>query len=87
MARFSQECVLKFNELAKQLETTLGPDTGDLAIRAGLHSGPVTAGVLRGEKSRFQVSRIGRLMRTLRSRARRIIHCLLLYLRYEIAVW
>jgi hypothetical protein len=38
-----------------QLETTLGPDTGDLALRVGLHSGPVTAGVLRGDKSRFQL--------------------------------
>lgn len=34
---------------------TLGPDTGDLNMRMGLHSGPVTAGVLRGEKSRFQL--------------------------------
>ena len=32
-----------------------GPDTASLAIRCGLHSGPVTAGVLRGEKSRFQL--------------------------------
>jgi hypothetical protein len=55
MARFSRECLEKFNELAKQLEITLGPDTGDLAMRAGLHSGPVTAGVLRGDKSRFQL--------------------------------
>jgi Adenylate and Guanylate cyclase catalytic domain len=31
------------------------PETGDLCIRCGLHSGPVTAGVLRGEKSRFQL--------------------------------
>ena len=31
------------------------PDTGDLSMRFGLHSGPVTAGVLRGEKSRFQL--------------------------------
>ena len=55
MARFSRECLEKFNELAKQLEITLGPDTGDLAMRVGLHSGPVTAGVLRGDKSRFQL--------------------------------
>jgi Adenylate and Guanylate cyclase catalytic domain len=27
----------------------------DLGIRIGLHSGPVTAGILRGEKSRFQL--------------------------------
>ena len=28
---------------------------GELSMRFGLHSGPVTAGVLRGEKSRFQL--------------------------------
>jgi len=55
MAKFSRECLDKFNELAKHLEITLGPDTADLAMRAGLHSGPVTAGVLRGDKSRFQL--------------------------------
>lgn len=37
------------------LERELGPDTADLALRIGLHSGPVTAGVLRGQKSRFQL--------------------------------
>ena len=42
-------------EITRQLETTLGPDTGDLIMRFGLHSGPVTAGVLRGERSRFQL--------------------------------
>eukprot|EP00980_Cylindrotheca_fusiformis_P003628 scaffold814_cov100-Cylindrotheca_fusiformis.AAC.10 len=55
MAKFARECLLKFDELSKQLEVVLGPDTGDLAMRAGLHSGPVTAGVLRGDKSRFQL--------------------------------
>jgi class 3 adenylate cyclase len=55
MAKFARECLEKFNQLTKQLEITLGPDTGDLAMRAGLHSGPVTAGVLRGDKSRFQL--------------------------------
>ena len=29
--------------------------TADLQMRVGLHSGPVTAGVLRGDRSRFQV--------------------------------
>ena len=42
--------------VVKDLELILGPDTADLACRYGIHSGPVTAGVLRGEKSRFQVS-------------------------------
>mmetsp|Transcript_42744 Transcript_42744/g.103121 ORF Transcript_42744/g.103121 Transcript_42744/m.103121 type:complete len:576 (+) Transcript_42744:1120-2847(+) len=55
MARFAKECIDKFNDISKQLELTLGPDTADLAVRAGIHSGPVTAGVLRGDKSRFQL--------------------------------
>jgi hypothetical protein len=42
-------------KIVKDLEIHLGPDTGDLSMRFGLHSGPVTAGVLRGEKSRFQL--------------------------------
>ena len=37
------------------LEISLGPDTAELSVRCGLHSGPVTAGVLRGEKGRFQL--------------------------------
>jgi len=45
----------KMAVMVKQLEVTLGPDTGDLNVRMGLHSGPVTAGVLRGDKSRFQL--------------------------------
>ena len=55
MARFARECVVRFNALVGQLETSLGPDTAELGIRVGLHSGPVTAGVLRGDKSRFQL--------------------------------
>jgi hypothetical protein len=52
MARFARDCLNQMNNLTKQLEVTLGPDTADLSIRVGLHSGPVTAGVLRG--GRFQ---------------------------------
>jgi hypothetical protein len=55
MGRFARDCMNRMNELSHQLEITLGPDTGDLAMRFGLHSGPVTAGVLRGDKSRFQL--------------------------------
>jgi hypothetical protein len=55
MARFARECMRKMNEVTKKLEVSLGPETGDLTMRFGLHSGPVTAGVLRGEKSRFQL--------------------------------
>ncbi|CAB9516323.1 Receptor-type guanylate cyclase gcy [Seminavis robusta] len=55
MAYFANDCLRKMITLTKKLEITLGPDTGDLSLRIGLHSGPVTAGVLRGEKSRFQL--------------------------------
>jgi len=41
--------------VVRQLEVSLGPETGDLGMRFGLHSGPVTAGVLRGERARFQL--------------------------------
>jgi Adenylate and Guanylate cyclase catalytic domain len=55
MARFAQDCMDRFNELTKKLEVTLGPDTGDLGLRAGLHTGQVTAGVLRGDRARYQI--------------------------------
>jgi class 3 adenylate cyclase len=55
MGRFAHSCMCKFCSLVKQMEITLGPDTGELGLRVGLHSGPVTAGVLRGEKARFQL--------------------------------
>lgn len=55
MARFAAKCVKTMSRVTKQLEIQLGPDTGDLCIRVGLHSGPVTAGVLRGERARFQL--------------------------------
>jgi class 3 adenylate cyclase len=55
MARFAKDVLARMHGLTKQLELTLGPDTGELTLRIGLHSGPVTAGVLRGEKSRFQL--------------------------------
>mmetsp|Transcript_13427 Transcript_13427/g.37784 ORF Transcript_13427/g.37784 Transcript_13427/m.37784 type:complete len:1181 (+) Transcript_13427:148-3690(+) len=55
MARFARDCRNQMNALTKSLEVTLGPETSDLSMRFGLHSGPVTAGVLRGRKSRFQL--------------------------------
>lgn len=55
MARFARDCRSRMSEVTHKLELALGPDTGDLRMRFGLHSGQVTAGVLRGEKSRFQV--------------------------------
>jgi hypothetical protein len=55
MAKFARDCMAEMRVLVHKLEVTLGPDTADLAIRVGLHSGPVTAGVLRGERARFQL--------------------------------
>ncbi|CAJ1937526.1 unnamed protein product [Cylindrotheca closterium] len=55
MCRFANECLIKMHSVVKKLEVRLGPDTAELGMRFGLHSGPVTAGVLRGEKSRFQL--------------------------------
>jgi class 3 adenylate cyclase len=55
MSKFARDCLIKTIELVRDLEKTLGPGTGDLRLRFGLHSGAVTAGVLRGQKSRFQL--------------------------------
>jgi class 3 adenylate cyclase len=55
MAKFASTCMDEMAILAKRLEISLGPGTGDLVLRLGLHSGPTIAGVLRGEKARFQL--------------------------------
>lgn len=55
MSKFANDIMAKMRTLTRELEATLGPDTGDLVLRIGLHSGPVTAGVLRGERARFQL--------------------------------
>jgi class 3 adenylate cyclase len=55
MAKFANDCRIRMTEVTRELGVTLGPDTKDLSMRFGLHSGPVTAGVLRGQKSRLQL--------------------------------
>jgi hypothetical protein len=50
MARFATACMECLTSITQKLEATLGPDTADMGIRFGMHSGPVTAGVLRGER-------------------------------------
>lgn len=47
--------MVKMREVTRDLETQLGPDTGELSMRFGLNTGPVTAGLLRGDRSRFQL--------------------------------
>eukprot|EP00980_Cylindrotheca_fusiformis_P026482 scaffold16265_cov115-Cylindrotheca_fusiformis.AAC.1 len=60
VCRFARDCVKTMNEITVKLEVILGPDTSDLDLRTSTHllsytSGQVTAGVLRGERSRFQL--------------------------------
>ena len=55
MVRFAWDCLVRMGEITKELEVTLGPDTNDLSMRFGLHSGSVTAGVLKGDRARFQL--------------------------------
>jgi len=55
MTHFARDCRNKMQEVIQELESELGSDTRLLALRIGLHSGPTTAGVLRGAKSRFQL--------------------------------
>jgi class 3 adenylate cyclase len=87
MAKFAWETLIKMGEVTKELEVSLGPDTGEclmrpvvpsplkhfeifrtktlllllltllgeLSMRLGLNSGSVTAGVLKGDRARFQL--------------------------------
>ena len=55
MVRFADECNREMSSLVQYLEKMLGPDTSSLSMRFGIHSGAVTAGVLRGAKARFQL--------------------------------
>ena len=47
--------MLKMRVLVDNMADYLGGDTSELGLRVGLHSGATTAGVLRGERSRFQL--------------------------------
>jgi class 3 adenylate cyclase len=55
MVRFARDCLDAMHLILNELTVDLGPDTTDLGMRVGLHSGPVTAGVLRGDRARFQL--------------------------------
>ena len=55
MAKFARAVVECSQRVLTDLQDSLGADTADLAMRIGLHSGSVTAGVLRGERGRFQL--------------------------------
>ncbi|CAB9521492.1 Receptor-type guanylate cyclase gcy [Seminavis robusta] len=55
MSRFSARCLVEMTQVCNKLVALLGEETATLGLRIGLHSGPVTAGVLRNDKSRYQL--------------------------------
>ena len=55
MAYFAKDCCKRLKSVTTKLEVELGPETSNLGFRFGLHSGPVTGGVLRGQRARFQL--------------------------------
>ncbi|CAB9517936.1 natriuretic peptide receptor [Seminavis robusta] len=64
MIQFAQALVRQFVQVVKrhELALVLGPDTGDLRLQVGIHSGPVTAGLLQGDivvRPRFQLLHAG----------------------------
>lgn len=55
MARFARNIRSSMQILKRELAVNLGKDTDALDLRIGIHSGSVTAGVIRGQKARFQL--------------------------------
>ena len=55
MAIFARKALHRMGSVVHALDTYLGPGTSELSMRIGIHSGPIMAGVLRGEKTRFQL--------------------------------
>ena len=55
LVRFAKDCLEVLPVVTRRLADALGSDTMDLSMRVGIHSGSATAGVLRGDKGRFQV--------------------------------
>jgi class 3 adenylate cyclase len=56
MTKFAIDMRRKTKDLvAGELREMLGEGTEDLELRIGLHSGPTTGGVLRGQRARFQL--------------------------------
>ena len=55
MSQFARKALHRMGRIVEALNPYLGPGTSDLSMRIGLHSGPIMAGVLRGDKTRFQL--------------------------------
>ncbi|KAL7505956.1 hypothetical protein ACHAXN_003317 [Cyclotella atomus] len=54
LTQFAFECRTKVRKVCSDLEAE-GLDTAKLDMRFGIHSGAITAGILRGTKSRFEL--------------------------------
>lgn len=52
MARFARDTLIAMQQATQELAATLGEETRELELRVGIHSGPTTGGVLRGDKGR-----------------------------------
>jgi len=55
MARFARDVLNIVTDVTHEVADTLGEETKTLGMRIGLHSGSTTAGVLRGDRGRFQL--------------------------------
>lgn len=55
MTKFAIDMNRKTKELVEILRGSLGEGTEVLEMRIGMHSGPTTGGVLRGQRARFQL--------------------------------
>ncbi|CAB9521796.1 Receptor-type guanylate cyclase gcy [Seminavis robusta] len=56
MVKFAAACQVSMGQLVgNKLADRLGQDTANLKLRVGMHSGPITGGILRGDKGRFQL--------------------------------
>ena len=67
MGKFARDCQNCMHQLTSSLEDLLGAEVLALSFRVGMHSGPITGGVLRGQKARFQVWLKGRRLSWLSS--------------------
>ena len=55
MCIFASDVMEDFMDELGALSLSFGPDTTDLGLRIGLHSGVITMGVLRNDRARFQL--------------------------------
>lgn len=56
MVKFAASCQIKMQQLlVNKLVDRLGADTAELSLRVGIDSGPITGGILRGDRGRFQL--------------------------------